>query len=186
MESELHELIEKACGGWNDQAKEIWALIEEQLKGQTEMLESANRGWEQEYRKLREKYDHVKTEKILTVMRNSALQDMIVKLQPKPPAPNDPLEATALDVHMVPGRGLILSVKNPQDGQEIRPGDKVRVRYKHVVGLFHIRGIELSNISDHVGLLVDAFDDGARAIGRWGPHGYPDCNPNGEEKDERS
>jgi len=81
MEEELHQLIREACGGWNDQATEIWNLIETQLNDRCKMLEDANDGWQAQHKKLQAAHKQRNEEKTLLVMRNSALQDVVVKLE---------------------------------------------------------------------------------------------------------
>ena len=45
MESELHKLIREACGGTrNNQADEIWKLIQKEIEDATEIFRSANAG----------------------------------------------------------------------------------------------------------------------------------------------
>ena len=181
MEDELLQLIREACG--EEKAAEIWAAFEKRIDERCEMLESANDGWQKQYAQL-------EREKQVILMRNSALQDVIARLTNNElvsanntvmaggtPEPPEPLECVALKVHMVPGRGLILVVKKPKDGSILGPGDEIFVRYKHVTGKFRIRRIEVGGSSKNWGLIVDAHDDNARAIGRHAHDGENELPP---------
>lgn len=77
MEDELYALLRETCG--EKAAAKIWDAFEKRIDGRCKMLEGAIEGWRKSNKDLQRKYKHLNDEKTILVMRNSALQDVIVR-----------------------------------------------------------------------------------------------------------